>query len=162
MSFVIIDDYDTANAFLGENMFNAQSDKNIIGEKMIAKFDELTKQLYQSGLKTFLSDRVHGDRETFYAHALRFYFPVILKRTYQKYGLGLGIYTMEGFEAINYLTKRLICDHTNRRGNICAQTMVRIVFAYKNYEHNVASELEKRKKEQPKVIETINRIHHND
>ena len=53
MSFVIIDNYDTANVFLGKNMFNAQSYKDIIGEKMIAKFDELTKQLYQSGLKFF-------------------------------------------------------------------------------------------------------------
>ena len=50
---------------------------------------------------------------------------------------------MEGFEAINYLTKCMICDDANRKGNICAQTLLRIVFAYKNYNHDVASELKK-------------------
>ena len=160
MSFVIIDDYETANAFLGRNEFSAQSEKQAIGEKMIETYNCLAKQLYSYGMKTFLSDRVHGDRETFYAHAVRFYFPQILKKTYRKYGLGLGIFTMEGFEAINYFTKRMIRDHTNRKGNICAQTMVRIVFAYQNHNHDVASELKKRQKARPKLLETIKRIHH--
>ena len=160
MSFVIIDDYETANAFLGVTQFDAQSGKQAIGEKMIETFDSLTTQLYNAGIKTFLSDRVHGDRETFYAHAVKFYFPQILKRTYRKYGLGLGIFTMEGFEAVNYLTKHMIRDHTNRKGNICTQTLVRIVFAYKNYNHGVSTELEKRQKGRPKLIETIKRIHH--
>ena len=63
----------------------------------------------------FLTDLVPGDHETFCAHALRWYFPQFLKRTYLKYGLGLEIHTMEGFEAINYMIKRLIYDCTNRR-----------------------------------------------
>ena len=69
-------------------------------------------------MKTYLSDRVEGDHENFYAYALRFYVPDILKKTYNKYGLGLGVYTMEGFESINYMTKRTICNNSNRRGNM--------------------------------------------
>ena len=104
---------------------------------MISEFESLSEQLYKAGMKTYLSNRVEGDHETFYAHALRFYFPEILKKTYNKYGLGLGVYTMEGFESINYMTKRLIRNNSNRRGNICKQTMVWIVHKYMNHTHNV-------------------------
>ena len=110
---------------------------------MIETFDSITTQLYNSSMKTFLFTCVHGDQETFYAHAVRFYFPQILKRTHRKYGIGLGIFTMEGFEAINYLSQGMICDYTNWKGNFCTQTLVRIVFAYKNHNHNVASEIKK-------------------
>ena len=44
-------------------MFDAQSDKQAISEKMIKTFDSLTTQLYNAGIKTFLSDHVHGDQE---------------------------------------------------------------------------------------------------
>ena len=85
LGFVVIDDYQTANAFLNSNMFTSQSNKQEIGEKMIGEFEKLSMQLYSAGMKTYLSDRVLGDRETFYAHALCFYFVQILKRTYKKY-----------------------------------------------------------------------------
>ena len=40
--------------------------------------------------------------------------------------------------------------HTNQKGNICGQTMVRIVFAYKIHNHNVTSEIKKQQKARPK------------
>ena len=160
LTFVLIDNYETANSFLNTNEFNQETDKQTIGLQMISEFESLSEQLYKAGMKTYLSDRVEGDHETFYAHALRFYFPDILKKTYNKYGLGLGVYTMEGFESINYMTKRLIRNNSNRRGNICKQTMVRIVHKYMNHTHNVQKNLELRAKNKEKVIKRINQIHH--
>ena len=110
-------------------------------------------------MQTYLTDLVSGDHDNFYAHALRWYFPQILKRTYSKYGLGLGIYTMEGYEAINYTTKHLICDHTNRWGNACSQTMVQIVMTYMNNDHNIVTEIKGREKAKKKQIESILWIH---
>lgn len=160
LSFVIIDDFETANAFLGGPVFTQNDNRKNIGEKMILEFEYLADKLYRKGLETFLTDRVPGDHETFYAHAMRWYYPSILKKTYSKYGLGLGIYSMEGFEAINFMTKRTIRDHSNRRGNICAQTMVRMVMNYMNHNHDVVQELKERQKQKKKQIETIKRIHH--
>ena len=60
---------------------------------------------------------------------------------------------MEGFEAIKYLTKSMICDHTNWKGNIYTQTMMRIVFGYQNYNHDVASKRKKQQKSRPKLTE---------
>ena len=63
-------------------MHTAQRNKKEIGDKMIGDFERLSIQLYSAGMKTYLLYCVVGDHETFYAHALHFYFVQILKRTY--------------------------------------------------------------------------------
>ena len=108
LGFVIIDDYKTENSFLDCSNFTAQTNRKDIGSRMIAEFEQLSFELYNAGMKDFLSDRVLGDHETFYSHALAHYFVIILKRTYAKYQLGIGVFTMEGFEAINFVTKSLL------------------------------------------------------
>ena len=160
LSFIFIDDYKTANALFGHNIFTANTERKCIGEKMLKEFERLVTVLYDLGMKTFLTDVVLGDHETFYAHAMRWYFVALLKRTYAKFDLGLGAFSKEGFEAINYMTKRIIRDHSNRRGNICAQTMVRIVLAYVNHVHDVQIELSERDKAKEKLLNSIKRIHH--
>ena len=54
---------------------------------------------------------------------------------------------MEGFEAINYFTKRMLQNHSNLKGNVWSQSMVKITLAYMTHVHNVNKELKKRKKE---------------
>ena len=162
MLFVIIDDYKTAYVFLGADLFTQDTYRIVIGLKMLWEFEHLCNQLYSVRMETYLTDRVLGDHETFYTHALRWHFPEIAKRTYSKYGLGVGIFTMERFEAINYMTKQLIRDHTNRKGNICAQTMIRIVMVYMSHNHNVSDSLEIREKLKKKQLETIKCIHSGD
>ena len=93
----------------------------------------------------FFTDQVPGDHETFYAHAVKWYFLQILRQTYGKYGIVLGIYTMEGFEAINYMTKRVIRDGSNCRGDIFAQTMIKITKVYMLFDYSVLEHLEIRK-----------------
>ena len=66
---------------------------------------------------------------------------------------------MEGFEAINFATKRLLRNHCNHRRIVCQQTMIKIVHKYKNHHHNVHEALEKRAKMKHKIINKIHRIH---
>ena len=67
---------------------------------------------------------------------------------------------MEGFEAIHYMTKRIIRNHSNCKGNICEQTMVIIVPAYVNHNHDVQRVIEGREKAKANLLESIKRIHH--
>ena len=145
MSFVIIDDYQTDNEYLGTILFAQDIDWKVIGQRMIYEYEKECCKLYNAGVKTFLSVLVPGDHKTFYAHAVKWYFPQILRQTYGNYGLGLGIYTMEGFKAIDDMTKRVICDGSNCRGNICASTMIKITTVYMPFDYSVSGQLEIRK-----------------
>ena len=80
---------------------------------MIEEFERLTYKKYVCGMKTFLMDRIPGDHEAFYSHDIRWNFSQLLRRKYHKYGLGLRVCSMEGFEAINYMSKISIRDHPN-------------------------------------------------
>ena len=77
----IIDDYETVNVFLGQQIFIGNNNRKEIGHRMILEFERLCDELYKKGMQTFLTCLAPGDHETFYAHALRWYFPQILKRT---------------------------------------------------------------------------------
>ena len=133
-----------------------------MGSQMIADFERLSFELYDSGMKVFLFDRVLGNHETFYSHAFANYFVPIVKRTYARYQLGLRVFKMEGFKAINFVKKISLRNHSNHRGNVCEQTMVKVVHRYMNHDHDVASELQKIKKGKKQIIERIKRIHHHD
>ena len=96
-----------------------------------AKMQEFTKKLkefYTFGSKSFLCKLGDGkgDLETFYLHTLRFYLPVIAEYTWDKYRLGLGVYTMQGFERRNKESKMALHRFTNKKGNIVKQSMIRL------------------------------------
>ena len=57
---------------------------------MIVEFEYLSNKLYTAEMKTYLTDRIQGDSETCYAHTLCWYFPAILRQTYNRNSLGLG------------------------------------------------------------------------
>ena len=40
---------------------------------MIEDFEKLSKNLYDAGMKTFLTNLVPGDNDTLYAHAMRWF-----------------------------------------------------------------------------------------
>ena len=65
-------------------------------------FERNLKALYEIGKRSFLTKNPAkvGDNETFYFHLLRLYMPRIAQETFEKHKLGLGIYTMQGFEAV--------------------------------------------------------------
>ena len=49
--------------------------------------------------------------------------------TWSKYKLGVGIFTMEGFERINLESKQSVRNHTNKKDNITVQSCNKL---YKN------------------------------
>ena len=46
LSFVITDDYETANAFFGRSLFTGNNDRKEIGNRMIVEFEHLCGKLY--------------------------------------------------------------------------------------------------------------------
>ena len=94
----------------------------------LEKWVDKLKRFYEVGEKTFLTKNPSnpGDDETFYLHCLRFYLPQIAKDTAQKFSLGLGVYTMQGFERRNKESKYTLRRFTNTKGNIVAPNLRRL------------------------------------
>ena len=81
---------------------------------------------YKYGAESFLSKKSIGDCETFYMHTLRFYIPKIVDDTWKRFQLGIGIFTMQGFERRNKESKNIFVNHTNKKGNQVKQSMQRL------------------------------------
>ena len=73
------------------------------GELLVQFKDDVTL-LFRHGKDTFLA----GNGVTFYFHCLRFYLPQIANITFKRHKLGLGIFTMQGFEQRNKESKNTI------------------------------------------------------
>ena len=103
-----------------------------IGEKdhyidMLNTFQTNLKKFYSAGAKSFLTKgKVVGDDETFYMHCLRCYTPNIAEITYKQHHLGVGIFTMQGYERRNKESKWSYSHHTNKKGNILTQNLHRL------------------------------------
>ena len=95
-------------------------------------FEKHVTMFYEEGAKTFLTRTIIGDCETFYTHTLRYYLPVIARLTFQDYKLGLGIYTMQGFERRNKESKNTLRRFTNGKGDVLRNNVSRLhdVFQY--------------------------------
>ena len=74
-------------------------------KKTLNEFKENVKVFYDSGKLSYL--REDAD-ETFYFHCLRYYMPEIAEVTYKRHKLGVGIFTMQGFERRNKESKNTI------------------------------------------------------
>ena len=100
-------------------------------------FVENVKKFYEIGKRSFLTkvkSKVGGD-ETFYLHCLRFYMPMIAKDTLEKHGIGLGIFTMQGFERRNKESKNTLKRFCNGKGDILSPNLRRLYDVF-HYEHN--------------------------
>ena len=109
-----------------------------INKKYLSELDDwvlLLEKFYFVGGKTFLTKNKAylGDDETFYMHVLRFYMPKIAKQTVEKHNLGLGIYTVQGFERRNKESKNTLKRFSNNKGNVLIPNLRRLwdVFYYK-------------------------------
>ena len=83
------------------------------------QFENNLKEFYSCGKMSFLKS---SDDESFYLHCLRFYTPKMAKITFERHGLGLGIFTMQGFERRNKESKNLI--RRSSSGNRKKETML--------------------------------------
>ena len=146
LSLIFIDDYkDLKELFLASNVDSISSSKNEIAKAVIELYKTKADQFYTHALASFMSQETSGDRETFHLHALRHYMPTFMKRTYERHKMNVGIFTMEGFEYKNYSSKHAIREHSNRRGNVCMQSLKYLTLQFINRKHNVQEEIKKRK-----------------
>jgi hypothetical protein len=84
---------------------------------MILKFKKNVKNFYKVGSRTFLSRHgENGKDETFNMHALRFYMPTIVETTFERHGVGVGVFNMQGFERRNKESKNIYTKYNNHCG----------------------------------------------
>ena len=50
--------------------------------------------------------------------------------TWDKYKLGVGFFTMEGFERRNSESKQVVNNHTNKKGSIAVQSIKKLYDKY--------------------------------
>ena len=88
------------------------------------------------GAKTFFTKSTVGDEENFYSHCLRYYLPVIARETFSVHGVGLGVFTMQGFERRNKESKNNFRRFNNGKGNILLQNIRRLSDVFENNANN--------------------------
>ena len=106
-------------------------------EQDMNNFVENVKKFYDIGKRSFMTKtqkKVGGD-ETFYLHCLRYYMPKIAKDTLDKHKLGLGIFTMQGFERRNKESKNTLRRFCNGKGDILSPNLKRLYDVF-HYEHS--------------------------
>ena len=62
----------------------------------------------------------------------------MIERMYRKHGIGLGVFSMEGFEAKNSKSKTAIRRQSNSKGNLCTQTTLYLLKEFVFHKHNIA------------------------
>ena len=101
------------------------------------KFVENVKEFFDIGGRSFLTKVSVGNDETFYMHTLRFYLPRIADQTLNEFGLGLGVFTMQGFERRNKESKNTLLRFSNGKGNIVAPNLRRLYDVFYFESNNV-------------------------
>jgi hypothetical protein len=112
------------------NIVKIDNEPGYISE--LERFKTNLKQFYECGRKTFLTKNVDGDIEFFYSHCLRFYLPKHAEELFTEHGVGLGVFTMQGYERRNKESKNALKRFTNHKGNILVQNMKRLWDIFKH------------------------------
>ena len=102
----------------------------------VETFERDLKNFYEVGSRTFLSTdgTTNGSQETFYCHVLRYYVPKIVRTTFNRHRLGIGIFTMQGFERRNKESKNCMKRFSNNKGNVIMNNMKRL---HDVFEHEI-------------------------
>ena len=108
--------------FLGLTKVN---DRAIFNSKL-EEYVHLAKELYAAGSRTTLTKNNEGDWETSYFHVARYYVPKIAKETYENYGIGIGVFTMQGYERRNKESKNTLRQFSNKKGDIVTPNLKRL------------------------------------
>ena len=135
--------------------FQKNTPKEEIATCVIDFYKQEAELFLTYALASFLSITTTGDSETFYVHSLTKYMPVFLRRTCDDHKLGVGVFTMEGFESKNYSSKHAIREHSNRKGNVCLQSLKYLTLQFVTRHARVQEEIKKRarrKKDRTKIV----------
>ena len=64
-------------------------------------------------------------QKNFYAHALCCYYPQLVNKVWKNHGVGVGVFTLQGFERRNKESKTIAKKYYNGKHNVCTQTLKR-------------------------------------
>ena len=101
----------------------------------IDEFIETVKLFYDYGKSILFNNGSKPSNETSYAHVLRFYIPVIAQETWDVHKAPCGVWNMQGYERRNSESKTIYKRFTNKKGNIVAQILPRLIDIFM-YEFN--------------------------
>lgn len=87
-------------------------------------------EFFTSAYVSFAMDNTPGDKETNYMHQLRWSVPVQIQEMFNKYGIGPGYFTMEGFEHKNKESKICVATASNHRDNVPAQSLSKMLLTF--------------------------------
>ena len=96
---------------------------------MLEEFQFNIESFYIAGRDTFLTHDTVGDQESYYTHALH-YQPNFALKLFRDHHVGLGIFSMQGFEHRNKESKCVFRRHTNGKGNLCMQSLKQLFLSY--------------------------------
>mmetsp|Transcript_13585 Transcript_13585/g.20126 ORF Transcript_13585/g.20126 Transcript_13585/m.20126 type:complete len:199 (-) Transcript_13585:31-627(-) len=82
--------------------------------------------------RTTFSREIETRTSPFYSHCLRFYLPKHAEELFTEHGVGLGVFTMQGYERRNKESKNTLKRFTNHKGNILVQNMKRLWDIFKH------------------------------
>ena len=159
LGMVIIDDYKLVRHILPPDLsVNNESGEKEIAEAVIELYKSCASNFCEKGLRSFMTNSQRGDKESFYSHTLSCYLPQMLKETYERHNLGLGIFSMEGFEYKNYTSKQVLNNRTNGklRTNIVMQSLRILQLLFKCSYFNPEAEVKRRRVLNEKRIEEYN------
>ena len=99
------------------------------------------KQFYEYGRTTSFASRYFGEigsLETSYSHIQRFNLAELAKITYKQHKVGIGVFTLQGYERRNKESKNVFVKHSNAKSNLCYHTMKELTQQYHTMElkHN--------------------------
>ena len=121
-----MDDYEkVTEVLLEESTLTSDANKTDVANDIFDLYDSKAKLFSKEILQSFLTRRTPGDKETFYTHNLIHYMPKLTKQTYERHGLGLIVFTMEGFEYKNYSSKQAVKIEQRKKqtNNIIVQSL---------------------------------------
>lgn len=88
--------------------------------ELVNECKELVKDFFRYGADSFLTPRMDGAVGTckkLYMHVIRFYIGDIALDTYERFGVGVEMWIMQGFKRNNYESKTIHKKFTDGRGN---------------------------------------------
>ena len=74
-----------------------------------------------------------GAGKTTYLHILRYNLAAFARQIYNDYGLGIGVFTMQGVERRNKESKHIFTHHTNNKGNLSIITLKGLIRMFKRF-----------------------------
>ena len=103
----------------------AKFDDNYLDE--VEVFEKNAELFYEAGKKLFLSEGTNiGGNETSYVYILRFVTGPLARLTFNRHGVGIGVFTLQGYERRNQESNYIFVRHTNKLFDFVKQILIQL------------------------------------